>query len=141
MSVMPTRRKIHPAPMQERPPEPEVPEKAKRRSFSLEYKLRILEEADRTTEPGGIGALLRREGLYSSHLVDWRRQRDRGCLGGRPRGRRGKDPKDMQIEQLRKENARLRLRLEQAETVIEVQKKLSRAFGLASETTGEGETP
>src|SRR5688500_15288397 len=58
------------------PPDPEVPEKAKRRRFSAEYKLAILGEADRCTEPGQIGALLRRERLYSSHLVDWRRQRD-----------------------------------------------------------------
>ncbi|MGH9168695.1 MAG: transposase [Acidimicrobiia bacterium] len=81
-----------------------------------------MEEADRATAPGEIGALLRREGLYSSHLVDWRRQRDEGRLAGRPRGRRGRDPKDAEIEQLRRENDRLRRRLEQAETVIEVQK-------------------
>jgi transposase len=68
------------------PPDPEVLEKAKRRQFSIDYKLRILEEADRATEAGAIGALLRREGLYSSHLVDWRRQRAGGTLG-RPTSR------------------------------------------------------
>ena len=62
------------------PPDPEVPEKAKRRRFSAEYKLAVLREADRCTQPGQIGALLRRERLYSSHLVDWRRQRDAGAL-------------------------------------------------------------
>lgn len=140
MAITLTRAGVHPAQVEERPPRPEVPEKAKRRRFTAEYKLRILQEADRTTAPGAIGALLRREGLYSSHLVDWRRQRDEGRLAGRPGGRAGKDPKDAQIEQLRRENARLRRRLEQAETVIEVQKKLSRALGIDSETTEEGET-
>jgi hypothetical protein len=62
------------------PPDPEVPAKARRRRFSAEYKLAILREADACTQPGEVGALLRREGLYSSHLVDWRRQRDAGAL-------------------------------------------------------------
>lgn len=140
MAMTLTRAKVHPPAMEERPPEPEVSEKAKRRRFSAEYKLQILEEADRATEPGAIGALLRREGLYSSHLVDWRRQRNEGRLGGR-RGRKGKHPLEAENEALRTENARLRRRLEQAETVIEVQKKLSRALGIASETSREGETP
>jgi|GEM_PF-4897756 len=70
-------------------PDPEVPEKAKRRQFTAEHKLRILEEADRATEPGQIGALLRREGLHSSHLVDWHRQREWGTLIGRPAGSSG----------------------------------------------------
>src|SRR6266545_7101675 len=76
------------------PPDPEVPEKAKRRRFSAEYKLAILREADRCTEPGQIGVLLRRERLYSSHLVDWRRQRDTGALEAlaRKRGRKPADP-------------------------------------------------
>lgn len=140
MAITLTRGRVHPASMEEGRPDPEVPEKAKRRTFTAQYKLRILEEADRASEPGEIGALLRREGLYSSHLVDWRRQRAEGRLGGR-RGRRGADPKDAEIEGLKKENARLRRRLEQAQMVIEVQKKLSRALGIASETTEDDETP
>jgi len=75
----------HPEPM----PDPEVPERPARRRFSAEYKLRIVEEANAATEPGAVGALLRREGLYSSHLVDWRRQYRLGALSSlaRPRGR------------------------------------------------------
>lgn len=81
------------------PPDPEVPERPKRRRFTAEYKLAILKEADAATEPGEIGALLRREGLYSSHLVDWRRQRDAGVLQalGKKRGRPRPDPKDREI--------------------------------------------
>jgi transposase len=75
------------------PPDPEVPEKARRRRFSAEYKLATLREADRCTEPGQIGALLRRERLYSSHLVDWRRQRDAGALEALA-GTRGRKPAD-----------------------------------------------
>lgn len=75
------------------PPDPEVPEKAKRRRFSAEYKLAILREVDACTEPGQIGALLRRERLYSSHLVDWRRQRDTGALEALAR-KRGPKPAD-----------------------------------------------
>lgn len=83
MAVMLTRKKVQLAPMQGRPPESEVPEKAKRRSFSLEYKLRILEEADRITEPGGIGALLRREGFYSLYHFPFNASRDRDKRGQR----------------------------------------------------------
>src|SRR5215216_7909192 len=81
------------------PPDPEVPEKAKRRRFSAEYKLAVVREADACTRPGEIGALLRREGLYSSHLVEWRRARDAGALVAleRPRGRRKPDPRDARI--------------------------------------------
>lgn len=99
------------------PPDPEVPEKASRRRFTIDYKLRILEEVDRATEPGAVGALLRREGLYSSHLVDWRRQRAEGTLGGRRPGRRSRHPLEARNEALTRENERLRRRLEQAETV------------------------
>ena len=115
----------------ERPPDPEVPEKPKRRQFTAAYKLRIVEEADRCTQPGEIGALLRREGLYSSHLTTWRRQRREGTLQGlgRRRGRQGKDPLQAEVEALRRENQRLRRRLEQAQVVIEVQKKLSGLLG------------
>ena len=86
------------------PPDPEVPEKAKRRRFSAEYKLAILREVDACTDPGQIGALLRRERLYSSHLVDWRRQRDAGALQAlaRTRGRKPADPARVEAERLRR---------------------------------------
>ncbi len=115
-------------------PDPEVPEKARRRRFSGAYKLRILEAVDACSEPGEIGALLRREGLYSSHLSKWRQQRDAGALEGlRPkkRGRKARpvDPQAKRVAQLERENERLRHKLEQAEIIIEVQKKLSRILG------------
>jgi len=122
-------------------PDPEVVPKAKRRKFSAEYKRRILEEADNCTEPGQIGALLRREGLYSSHLSTWRRQRDRGlvqALSPKKRGRKRKDELEREVARLQRENERLQASLEQAETIIEVQKKLSRLLGLATEENGAG---
>jgi len=106
-------------------PDPEVAPKAKRRRFSAEYKRRILEEANDCTEPGQIGALLRREGLYSSHLSTWRRQRDRGllkALSPKKRGRKRKDALEREVAKLQRENERLQVRLEQAETIIEVQR-------------------
>ena len=126
------------------PPDPEVPERPKRRRFTAEYKLAILKEADLATEPGQIGALLRREGLYSSHLVQWRRQRDAGSLQalGKKRGRPRPDPKDREIAHLRTDNERLRRRLSQAEKVIEVQGKVSELLGIsldpASDETESG---
>jgi transposase-like protein len=122
-------------------PDPEVVIKAKRRKFSAEYKRRILEEADGCAEAGRIGALLRREGLYSSHLTTWRRQREGGLLDGlspRKRGRKRKDELEMEVAKLRRENERLQASLEQAEMIIEVQKKLSRLLGLATEENGAG---
>jgi len=114
---------------------PEVPEKAKRRRFDAAYKLRILEEAERCSEPGQLGELLRREGLYSSHLTTWRRQRAEGALQGlgpKKRGRKPKrkDPMALEVERLRCENQRLSERLRQAETIIEVQKKVSEMLGV-----------
>jgi len=109
--------------------------KTPRRRFSAKEKLRILEEADACTEPGEIGALVRREGIYSSYLTRWRRARDRGQLNGLGRKKRG--PKRAvgreladENEALRREIEGLRSRLEQAETIIEVQKKLSQMLGL-----------
>ena len=115
--------------------DPEVPEKAKRRQFDSAYKLRILEEADRSTKVGQLGELLRREGLYSSHLTLWRRQRDEGSLAGltpKRRGRKGKrkDPLAKENAKLRRENQRLTERLRQAETIIDVQKKVSEMLGI-----------
>ena len=113
-------------------PDPEVVPRAKRRQFSAQYKLRILTEADQCTGRGEIGALLRREGLYSSHLTTWRRQRDRGQLAGLTPKKRGRkpDPQAAELARLQRENERLKGRLQQAETIIEVQKKLSQLLGL-----------
>jgi transposase-like protein len=122
----------------------EVPEKARRRQFSAEYKLRVLREADACTEPGETGALLRREGLYSSHLTVWRRQRDEGTLQGlapRKRGRKAKpkNPLSKKVAELERENSRLKLRLKQAETIIDVQKKVSQILGIPLSEEPEGE--
>ena len=117
-------------------PDPEVVPKAKRRQFTAEYRLRILLEADRCTERGHIGALLRREGLYSSHLSKWRQQRERGqlqALSSKKRGRKSQDPSAEKVAQLQRENERLRARLEQAEIIIDVQKKLSQLLGLTTD--------
>ena len=122
-------------------PDPEVVPTAKRRKFTAEYKLRILDEADGCTEPGQIGALLRREGLYSSHLTTWRRQRERGifeALAPKKRGRKNKDELEKELSNLQRENEQLQERLEQAEAIIDVQKKLSRLLGLATEENGKG---
>ena len=116
------------------PPDPEVPEKAKRRRFSAEYKLAILREADACTEPGQIGALLRRERLYSSHLVDWRRQRDTGALEALAR-KRGPKPADP----ARAEAERLRGRLAQAEKIIEIQGKVSELLGIPLDPASDDE--
>ena len=123
-------------------PDPEVVPKAKRRQFTAKYKLRILEEADRCTERGQIGELLRREGLYSSHLSKWRQQRVRGQLQGlspKKRGRTGQDPSAAELAQLRRENERLRAQLEQAEIIIDVQKKLAGLFGLTTDESKSDE--
>ncbi len=115
--------------------EVEVLAKARRRRFTLEYKRRILREADRCRQPGEIGALLRREGLYSSHLSAWRAARERGELGGQGARKRGPeakppDPSVKRIARLERENRRLRQRAERAEALVEVQKKLSELLGI-----------
>jgi transposase-like protein len=115
--------------------ETEVPSKAKRRRFTAEYKRRVLQEADACTKPGEIGALLRREGLYSSHLTEWRQARERGELAGLAAKKRGPKPKqrderDQRIVELEREKARLEGRLEKAELIIEVQKKLGKLLGV-----------
>lgn len=126
--------------------DPEVPEKARRRRFTAEYKLRVLQEADACGEPGDIGALLRREGLYSSHLVLWRRQRAEGILQSlspRKRGRQPqqKNPLAKKVAELERENKRLERRLKQAEIIIDVQKKVSQILGvpLSDEPKGDDE--
>jgi transposase len=115
-------------------PDPEVVTDAKRRAFTAEYKQRILAEADAAaSQPGAIGALLRREGLYSSHLVTWRRERQAGILQGltpHKRGRKSKrNPQDDEIQKLRRENQRLTEELRKAEIVIDVQKKVGALLG------------
>lgn len=112
---------------------PEVAPKAKRRQFSAEYKLRILREAEACHEAGQVAALLRREGLYSSHLADWQQQRESGELAGlqpRQRGRRNEQhPLAVELAQVRQENERLQLRLQQAALIIEVQKNSHNCLG------------
>jgi transposase-like protein len=114
-------------------PDPEVLPKAKRRTFTAAYKLWVLAEADKCRQqPGQIGALLRREGLYSSHLTTWGRQREAGQMDGlkpRKRGRK-RDEEAAEMKQLRWENKRLTRQLEQAELIIEAQKKLSEILGI-----------
>src|SRR5271165_7604247 len=116
-------------------PDPAVPEKPVRRRFTAEYKLRILGEADRSTESGQLGAVLRREGLYSSHLTAWRKQRSEGTFAGlEPKHRGRKTSPDAPLvaenQRLQRDNLRLTARLRQAETIIEVQKKLSEILGI-----------
>ncbi len=113
-------------------PDPEVRPKAKRRQFTAEYKKRILDEADACTTPTQRGALVRREGLYSSHLHSWRRQRDQGILDGLTPKKRGVKPDPLALEnaQLRREIEQLQAQLHRAETIIEVQKKVSQLLGL-----------
>lgn len=110
----------------------EVSEKAKRRRFTAEYKVRILREAERCKSPGQVGALLRREGLYSSLLSEWRRQRDRAAKASLKATRRGPKPHavDPRIRQLEREKARLERRLAQAEAIIDIQKKVSEILGI-----------
>ena len=110
--------------------EVEVVAKAQRRRFTAAYKRRVLQDADRCRKPGELGALLRREGLYSSHLAAWRAARARGELAGDATKRRGPQakparPEAKRIVQLERENRRLRARAERAEALVEVQKKLS----------------
>jgi transposase-like protein len=114
--------------------DPEVDGKATRRRFSAEYKRSILLEADEA-EPGTAAALLRREGLYSSHIITWRKQRESGELAGLQPRKRGKkpDPKNPlngEVQRLTRENLRLQKRLKQAEIIIDVQKKLCDILGL-----------
>ena len=118
-----------------RMPDPAVLEKPVRRRFLVEYKLRILQEADRCTVSGQLGALLRREGLYSSLLSTWREQRSKGMLAGLAPKRRGRKanpdaPLIAENQRLKRETQRLAAKLRQAETIIEVQKKLSEILGI-----------
>lgn len=115
--------------------ETEVTERARRRTFTLEYKRRIVREVDACKTPGSIGALLRREGLYSSHLTVWRAARDRGelALGAVARGRGPRptppDPRDKKLAEQAREIARLTQRAQRAEGIVEIQKKVASLLG------------
>ena len=113
------------------PPDPEVVEKPKRRRFTADFKQRILDQADACKEPGEVGALLRREGLYSSHLAAWRRQRKDG-LQPKKRGRKGKTPEQKRVAELEnqlkkseRQRAKLEAKLKQADEIIAFQKKVA----------------
>jgi transposase len=123
------------------PPDPEVPEKTPRRKFTAQYKLRILDEAD-ACGTGQIGALLRREGLYYSNLTTWRKQREEkllDALSPKKRGRKKKEknPLARRVTQLERENDQLRKKLKQAETIIDVQKKISQILGISQDLPEE----
>ena len=114
---------------------PELTARPHRRIFTAQDKLRILADTDRAADTGGIAAILRREGLYSSALTDWRRQRDAGAFGALAPARRGPkiaapNPLAAEVALLQKENARLALRLKRAEAVMEVQKKVAELLGI-----------
>lgn len=115
----------------EKMPDIEVVAKAKRRQYTAEYKLRVLNEADACKGSGEIGALLRREGLYSSLLSKWRQQREQGSLEGLGTHKRGPkaDPQAVELARLQRENERLRERLRKAELIIDVQKKVAQMLG------------
>lgn len=124
-------------------PDPEVPERPKRRQFTAEYKRSIVAQAEACRDDGAIGVLLRREGLYSSHLTTWRRQREQGelnALAPKKRGRKSTaNPLAEENQRLLKENARLSRRLEQAELIIDVQKKVSALLGISLPEVKTGE--
>ena len=116
------------------PEDVQVAAKPQRRSFTAEYKRRILKEVDACTTPGAVGALLRREGLYSSHLVEWRRARARGELAALTPKKRGRkptpvDPRDRKIAELERQLALMTGRAERAESLVEVQKNLAVLLG------------
>jgi transposase len=126
------------------PPDPEVPEKRRRRKFTAQYKLRILAEAEACRKSGQIGALLRREGLYSSNLNAWRRQKEKGlleALSPKKRGRKEKEknPLIQKVSQLERENERLEQKLRKAEIIIDVQKKISQILGISQNLSEEEE--
>jgi transposase-like protein len=123
-------------------PDPEVSEKKPRRRFTAAYKLRILKEYDACHKSGAIGSLLRREGLYHSNINTWLRQRNEGVLHGltpKKRGRKAREvnPLAQENARLERENKKLSKKLQQAETIIEVQKKISEILGISQDNNGE----
>jgi transposase-like protein len=123
-------------------PDPEVPERARRRTFTAAYKQEVL-AAYEVAPDGEKGAILRREGLYSSLISEWRRARDAGALAGlrQPRGRPAADPRDAQIARLHKEKARLEQELAKARFVVDVQAKLQALLETISESADTGPGP
>ena len=119
-------------------PDPEVVPPVRRRRFTATYKQGILEEAERCSQPGELGVLLRREGLYASHLTHWRAQRRAGQLATQKRGRRA-DPQAAELARLQRENQRLKAQLERAELIIDAQKKLCQLLNLPSYPEDESE--
>lgn len=113
-------------------PDTEVEPRATRRHYTADYKQQILDELDQATQPGEIGAILRREGLYSQAISKWRQQRAQGGLDGLIAQKRGRKafPEAVELVRLRRENERLRQKLKKAELIIEVQKKVSQILGL-----------
>ena len=122
-------------------PEPELVERPKRRRFSAEYKLRVLREADACTRPGEVGELLRREGLYTSHLTYWRKQREQGTIKAlsQPRGRKPADRREQRIAELEQRLGRSEAELAKARKVIEVQGNVSALLGELLEPKGAKE--
>jgi transposase-like protein len=121
---------------------PELSARPRRRTFTAKDKLRILADADRAAEIGGIGAILRREGIYSSALTDWRRQRDAGAFSALGPARRGPktveaNPLAAEVALLQKDNARLTLRLARAEAIIGLQKKVAELLGIPLAPNGD----
>jgi len=123
----------------------EVAEKASRRRFTSEYKVSVLRSVEACRAAGEVGALLRREGLYSSHLTAWRQQRERGLLGAMAAKKRGRkaeanDPRTKEVTKLRREKAALERKLRQAELIIEIQKKASEMLGIPLATLEDDES-
>ena len=119
-------------------PDPEVKEKKPKRSFTAQYKMRIVQEAQTYTKPGEIGSMLRREGLYSSHLTQWRKQYKEGLLSAfspKKSGRmeQSKNPLEDKVKALKKENEELKKKLKQAEAIIDVQKKISEILKMSQD--------
>jgi transposase len=127
-------------------PSPELSDRPRRRTFTARTKLRILAEVDSAADTGGIGAILRREGLYSSALTEWRRQRDSGALGGLAPAKRGPksaapNPLTAELAEARREIARLGRRLEHAEAIIGIQKKVAALLGIPLATSESDDKP
>jgi len=118
-----------------------VTERPQRRRFTAEYKLRIVREADACKGDGDVGALLRREGLYSSHLSSWRREREALAKVGMAASKRGRKAKvvDPRLKELERENARLRRRLQRADIILDIQKKASELLGIPLSHPGNDE--
>jgi transposase len=124
-------------------PDPEVSARPRRRTFTAEYKRDILKQVDDAAERGDVGAILRREALYSSHLAEWRKERERGTLAALAKKRGPKSKKDPLLdenERLKRENAKLKKQLAQAEVIIDVQKKVASLLGIPLNTPESDES-